>query len=435
MTSRDPERLTIGCPYRTQKDYPQQGAKVKKILVYSHDTFGLGNIRRMLEISKHLVSHDPDVSVLVISGSPMLHAFRIPHRVDYIKLPCLRRTLRGGYDVKYLDLDYDDLIRLRANIILSAVLDFAPDLILVDKKPFGVGNELAPAFQLVQRRTQRPKLVLLLRDILDSAEATIPVWQKNGYFEAIESFYDEVLVVGSKNVFNLAHEYRFPPATQAKVRFCGYLRRERGLVGREELRRQLKVVDGEQLALVTVGGGEDGYRLVDSFLAGLVAKPAGFKSLVICGPEMREEDRVRVLKAASSLPNLLIKDFTDDMMSYMEAADLVVSMAGYNTTCELLSLRKRAVLVPRVQPVQEQWIRAERLASLGLFRAIHPQDLTPHLLRTAIEEELARGNVHVHKLYNVDLEGLPSIAKAIDALLGRSSVSRENHHTQQWALN
>ena len=148
---------------------------MKRILVYSHDTFGLGNIRRMLEISKHLAAADPDVSILIISGSPMLHAFRIPERIDYIKLPCLTRTTRGGYEVKFLQSSYEDIMRLRANIILSAGLDFAPDLILVDKKPFGVSNELAPVFDLVRRRLQRPKMVLLLRDILDSAEATSQV--------------------------------------------------------------------------------------------------------------------------------------------------------------------------------------------------------------------------------------------------------------------
>ena len=150
---------------------------MRRILVYSHDTFGLGNIRRMLEISKHLAASDPDVSILIISGSPMLHAFRIPQRIDYIKLPCLTRTTRGGYEVKYLQSSFADIMRLRANIILSAVLDFAPDLILVDKKPFGVGNELAPVFDLVRRRLQRPKMVLLLRDILDSPESTAQVWE------------------------------------------------------------------------------------------------------------------------------------------------------------------------------------------------------------------------------------------------------------------
>ena len=107
----------------------------KKIVVYSHDTFGLGNIRRMLAIAKEIVGADLNVSVLIISGSPMLHAFRIPERIDYIKLPCLCRTVEGEYKVKSLAFDYEQMLKLRSNIILNTVLDFDPDLLLVDKNP------------------------------------------------------------------------------------------------------------------------------------------------------------------------------------------------------------------------------------------------------------------------------------------------------------
>ena len=85
-----------------------------------------------------------------MTGSPMLHAFRIPARVDYVKLPCLARTRDGAYTVKYLSMNYQDTVKLRSNLILSTVLDFQPDLILVDKKPFGVGNELAATLDVCQ---------------------------------------------------------------------------------------------------------------------------------------------------------------------------------------------------------------------------------------------------------------------------------------------
>jgi predicted glycosyltransferase len=58
-----------------------------KVLIYSHDTYGLGNIRRMLAISRHIVDRDPNASVLIVSGSPMLHAFRIPARIPPPLLP------------------------------------------------------------------------------------------------------------------------------------------------------------------------------------------------------------------------------------------------------------------------------------------------------------------------------------------------------------
>lgn len=400
---------------------------MKRVLVYSHDTFGLGNIRRMLAISQHLAASDSDLSILIVSGSPMLHAFRIPPRVDYLKLPCLARNLSGDYGVKFLELPYQDTIRLRANLLTSAILDFDPNLIVTDKKPLGVGNELAPALEMVQRRGRRTRAVLLLRDILDAPEATHAVWTKNGYFDAIERFYDQVLVVGSRNVFDLAKEYRFPASAYDKVRYCGYLRRERGR--NVHAHRERFAPSGERLVLVTAGGGEDGNRLVSTYLDALDAGCAldGVRSVVVCGPEMSSAQRAAATGRAVRRSDVSVIDFCDDMMGLMEACDLTVAMGGYNTVCELLTLRKRAILVPRVKPVQEQWIRAQRLARLGLVRTIHPDQLAADGLARTVCEELERVNVKPRALYQLDLDGLERVRNHIQSLLShcRASASLE----------
>ena len=390
---------------------------MKRVLVYSHDTFGLGNIRRMLTISQHLAASDPDLSVLIVSGSPMLHAFRIPTRVDYLKLPCLARNLTGDYGVKFLDMSYEHTIRLRANLLTSTLLDFDPDLVITDKKPLGVGNELAPALEMVQRRGRRTKLVLLLRDILDAPEATRAVWNKNGYFDAIERYYDQVLVVGSEDVFDLADEYGFPASARAKVRYCGYLRRERGRQVREH--RSRFAPEGERMVLVTPGGGEDGHRLVSTYVDALPAIGAGqrVRSVVVCGPEMSPAQRSATMDSVAQRTDVSVIEFCDDMMGLMEASDLVVAMGGYNTVCELLTLRKRAILVPRVTPVQEQWIRAQRLARLGLMRAIHPEQLTAHALAETVREEIDCVNVRPRAMYQLDLDGLERVRESIQSLL------------------
>lgn len=395
--------------------------KKRKIVVYSHDTFGLGNIRRMLVIAKSLVESDPNTSILILSGSPMLHAFRIPPQIDYIKLPCLTRTMQGDYASKYLDLNVDSMLRLRSNLIKSSILDFDPDLILVDKKPFGVGDELSAALEELQQQGHRAKLVLLLRDILDSPESTIKVWQKNGYHRAIEAFYDQVLVVGSPEIFDLRKEYDFPNESHDKVRFCGYLAREAGRSSRQQLRQQLGFGD-EKLVLVTPGGGEDGYHLLKSYLQGLRDQKnmTDTKTLVICGPEMIESQRNHIQALANECPSVIMQSFTDDMMACMDAADLVISMGGYNTVCELLTLRKRAIVVPRVAPVQEQWIRAERMAKLGLLRTIHPEHVTPSVLMAAIHEELTKVDVQQHGHYQINLNGLLGVCKEIYQLLGKA---------------
>jgi len=397
--------------------------KKRKIVVYSHDTFGLGNIRRMLVIAQSLVEEDPYTSVLIISGSPMLHAFRIPPQIDYIKLPCLSRTLQGGYIAKFLDIEYEQIIRIRRNIICSSILDFEPDLILVDKKPFGVGDELSSALNELQQQGHRAKAVLLLRDILDSPENTINVWKKNAYHQAIQSFYDRVLVVGSQNIFDLSKEYQFPETSQSKVHYCGYIARKHILSSTLEIRKVYGMAN-ERLVLVTSGGGEDGFQLLKCYLQGLSlqAMDMNVKTLMICGPEMPENQCNKLKGMAEKCGNIIIQNFTDDMLACMQSADLVVCMGGYNTVCELLTLNKRAIVVPRINPVQEQWIRADRMARQGLLQVIHPHHLKPSVLMQRVVKELSRPEAQNIALPQVNLDGLSGVCAAIRNLLEEGEI-------------
>ncbi len=398
---------------------------MKRILVYSHDTFGLGNIRRMLEVARHLVQSSSEVSVLVITGSPMLHAFRIPDRIDYVKLPCLSRNVDGRYGARTLPITLEQTVRLRANLIRSAIADFEPDLILVDKKPFGVEDELAGALEAMSSYAKRPKLVLLLRDILDSAESTTRVWRKNGYFEAISAYYDQVLVVGCPEVYDLRREYDFPPFAAAKVRFCGYIAREAGRQPRELVRRTLGVAANEPLLLVTPGGGEDGHELVSNVMRALNAMPAQQRprTHIVCGPEMGEARRAAVHQAAQALANTSVQDFCDDMMSLMSAADVVVAMGGYNTVCELLTLRKRALIVPRVKPGVEQSIRAERMAALGFLNMLHPDLLSPTTMLAALQSEIAAWRAQQQPVALRRLDGLAHVSAALFEAMGHRAVA------------
>ena len=405
---------------------------MKSVLIYSHDTFGLGNIRRMLEVARHLVQSSSEVSVLVITGSPMLHAFRIAPGIDYVKLPCLQRNVQGEYAARSLNMSLQQTVRLRANIIRSTIADFAPDLVLVDKKPFGVEDELSGALQALHEHQHRPRLVLLLRDILDSPESTARVWRKNGYFEAITTYYDQVLVVGCPEVFDLRQEYEFPPFAAAKVHYCGYIAREPGRQTRSEMRHSLGVAAHERLVLVTPGGGEDGYALVDAALRGMAGLPADQRPRmhIVCGPEMAAAQREAVAAAAAALPGVSRQDFSDDMMSLQAAADVVLAMGGYNTVCELLSLGKRGVLVPRVKPGLEQCIRAERMAGMGLLAMVHPDKLTPATLMQAAQRELQALDDGVPRSRLKHLQGLEQATAAIFGLIGLGQRAEQDAELQ-----
>jgi predicted glycosyltransferase len=388
-----------------------------RILVYSHDTYGLGNIRRMLAIATHLAGAVADASVLVISGSPMLQGFRIAPQVDYIKLPSVMRTEREGYATRSLGVDTPDLFELRANLVLAAVADFKPDIILVDKKPFGIAHELEAAICYARAQRPRASLVLVLRDILDEPRATMHAWTSGGYTEAIERFYDRVLVLGTPEVFDVCTEYRLPPSVARKVRYCGYIRRPRSTRDRDAVRRDLGVAPAGKLVLVTPGGGQDGDRIVQAYMDALpiVHADAAISSVIVTGPEMAARQRYAVAEAARLVPRVQVCEFTDDMMALMDASDLVVCMGGYNTICEVAALGKRAIVVPRVRPVEEQWIRSERLARLAVVRVEHPDSLRGERLAAGVLRELGAvaGPVGV-----LDLEALPRITRHVSRLLG-----------------
>ncbi len=385
-----------------------------RLIVYSHDGFGLGNIRRMLAICTHLLHSIPDLSILMLSGSPMLHSFRLPKGLDYIKLPCLNRGISGELSAKYLGTEVEETVLLRSQLILSAIASFRPDVFLVDKKPYGMRNELQASLEYLRSHLPETQLVLLLRDILDHPAATIQDWQQHGYYKALQTLYDRVLVVGSADVFDVRQEYQFPATVAAKVQFCGYIRKEPGDKSAAQIRQELQLQPDEQLVLVTPGGGEDGYSLIDTYLSGLVHVPAALRlrSLILCGPEMPLEQQAALTETASQHSQVQMGEFTDDLMSYMAAADIVVSMSGYNTTCEILSLAKRAVMVPRIKPSQEQWLRAERLAKLGLVEAIHPDRLTPESLMRSLLRQLDAPKRAI-STDAIDLYALPRIAQYI----------------------
>ena len=223
----------------------------------------------------------------------------------------------------------------------------------------------------------------------------------------IDRFYDEVWVYGSQSIFDPVQEYRFPDSVARKTVFCGYLKRPTVTPTRE---------GGPPRVLVTTGGGGDGGRMIEAYLEGLATLPrnVALETTVIFGPQMPESERAGLLERFDYLADVTFVDFEPDLTKRYAEADVVVSMAGYNTVCELLSFARRAILVPRAEPVMEQLIRARLLAEQRLFDMIEPQDLTPGVL---IGRVLASFKPTAVQATPLDLDGLPRIRQRVRGLL------------------
>ena len=400
--------------------------KMKKILVYSHDTFGLGNIRRMLAIVQKITESIEDVSILVVSGSSMMQAFRLSPGIDYIKLPCLARNATGAYAPKTLGISYRQLINLRADLIVNAFLNFEPDMVLVDKKPLGVQNELAPALEVLRRRANRPKLVLLLRDIMDDTKKTAEIWQKNDYHQIIAELYDRVLILGSRKVFDTVAEYEFPTSSRQKSHFCGYIAKQRPRRSVAQIRESLNS-GSRKILLVTAGGGEDGQTIFHAALDAIERYQLNntYSCLFFLGPEMQHTDRGSICNRIQSIPNVMQKNFSGDFISYLEAADMVVSMGGYNTLTELMAVNTPAVVIPRIEPCIEQWMRAKRFHQLGLIEVIHPRLLDPERLVKAIKRAESKLINPARYEFRRDLTGSTVVVEHVRMML-------EEHFARGW---
>lgn len=384
-----------------------RSAIAPKILLYSHDTFGLGNIRRTLLLAQELIDQYPNAAILLITGSQMIHSFRIPEGIDYIKLPCLDRVDAEHYESRFLTKCSNEIKRTRSAIIEHSVLGFAPDVMIVDKRPAGVDGELISTLEALRQHGMPTKLILGVRDILDEPEKTRRTLRQNQSFETIERYYDEVWIYGSKAIFDTVKEYDFPASVAAITQFCGYLKRP--------TRTQVPT-GGPPQVLVTTGGGGDGGEMIEAYLDGLSRLPrnVAINSTVVFGPQMSDTRRNSLLERYGYLADVTFLDFAPDLTPLYAQSDIVVSMAGYNTVCELLSFGRHAILCPRATPVSEQLIRARLLAAEGLFDLIEPENLNGDVLMQKVLAALKPVEVRSSHL---DLEGLPRIRERLRLML------------------
>ncbi len=361
--------------------------KKPKILLYSHDTFGLGHLRRSLTIAGQIARDMPQAHQLLLTGSMVAGAFGLPPRLDLVKLPALSKRSSGEYKARALPLSLRQTLAWREQMILQAVRNFEPHLVLVDKVAGGVHGEMLPALRYLKTWSPDTRLVLGMRDIEDDAETTRREWAANGAPQLMDDVYDLILYYGQREVFDPVPAYGMSSIAAQKLAPCGYLRRADARRTPQAVRQELGIAD-QPLVLVTVGGGGDGFQVLKSYLDMLAQNPSpAFHSLLVTGPLMADHRR-GLLRRAASMNAVTLLEFTPDLLSYMAAADLVVSMAGYNTVCEILSLGKRSVLIPRGHTRAEQRMRASLLAERGLARLLAPEELTPESLRQAIDATL-----------------------------------------------
>jgi predicted glycosyltransferase len=392
----------------------------KRILIYSHDTFGLGHLRRCRAIAHSLVDAHPSATVLILSGSPIIGSFDFRSRVDFVRIPGVIKLRNGEYVSLNLHIDIEETLAMRSSIIRHTADIFDPDILIVDKEPLGLRGEVRPTLDLL--RARGTPLVLGLRDVMDDPEALENEWERKHAIPALQDYYNEIWIYGLPQICDPLAGLDLPASVRHRMVYTGYLRRHvPAAVGAPQ---PPDLPDGEFL-LVTAGGGGDGDGLVDWVLAAYESDPGGLPPvLLVFGPFMLPDHQAGFAARAARLPKVRAITFDARLETLMARAAGVVAMGGYNTFCEILSFDKPALIVPRTRPRLEQYIRARRAAELGLVTMLpdaegrDPRTMAAALLH--LRQQAPPSSVVIPGL----LDGMASVNRLAAKWLSRGGTAR-----------
>ena len=339
-----------------------RGLAQRRVMFYSHDTFGLGHLRRSRALATALTNGDAAASAIILTGSPVAGRFTFPERVDHIRLPGVIKLPDGSYVSQTMGMDIDQTTSLRAGLIQTSVEQYRPDLLVVDKEPTGFRGELLPTLDWIAAHGGTT-CVLGLRDVLDDPVTLAAEWERKGAVQATEHYYDEIWVYGASDLYDPTEGLPLSEATRARIHWTGYLRRADA--GPHE-------TPDRPYILVTPGGGGDGAAMVSLVLEAYENDPSlGPDAVLVYGPFLSGETRAAFDTRVAALGGRVTATGFDSRIEGLFAnAEGVICMGGYNTFCEVLSFDKRAVIVPRTVPRMEQFIRASRAEDLGLVRML-----------------------------------------------------------------
>lgn len=349
--------------------------RVPRIVLYSHDTMGLGHMRRNLLLAHALVGGRTGPALLLLSGASEIRTWALPPGAECLTLPAVHKDPHGHYQSRRMPVPLESVIAIRRRTLTAALEAFEPDLVVVDKVPGGLEGELEPALKSLRRRGTR--FVLGLRDVLDDPSQVRTEWIRDGSYHLAAECYDAIWVYGDPRLANPIDEYGFGPEIAEKLHFTGFL----DPLSRLDPTTPSSLADlSGPIALCLVGGGQDGAALARAFADAPL--PADMTGVIVTGPHLPFADYQHLTHQAALRANLRVLRFEANLDALIARADRVVAMGGYNTVMEILAHQRPALIVPRVTPRTEQLIRAERLAAMGLVDVLHPAEAVGSTLGT-----------------------------------------------------
>ncbi|MEM1241198.1 MAG: glycosyltransferase [Cyanobacteria bacterium P01_H01_bin.26] len=385
---------------------------MKTLLFYCQHILGIGHLIRSMAIVRGLT---PDFKVYFVNGGEVVQDFPIPDGIEMINLPAIK-TDSHFRELQVPDgfSDVESTLEYRRDRLLELCDRIQPAVVMVELFPFGrrrFSTELIPLLE--RAKAYGAKTTCSLRDIVvtkqDQARHEAKVCK------LMNRHFDQLLIHGDPEFLPLETSFSRVKDLTCDVHYTGYVV--------PDVDRQLEPKSKTDLPtiVVSVGGGRFGHELLDC-----VAQASKFLEDAIphhiqmfTGPFAPEAVYQRLSTMAAHRPNLTVQRYTPDLLSYMAKADLSISMAGYNTTLNVLQTGVRAMQLPFTgNDDQEQRLRSTRLADLGIVTVIDPDDLSPVPLAHKIVDALG----HHPSRWTFHLRGVDMTAVRVRTLVQETAL-------------
>lgn len=349
-------------------------AAPRRVMLYTHNAVGLGHVFRSLAVITGMRLWAPLWDFLVVSGSSVPQAF-LGEGVEVLKLPGVRLTAESdGLRLRprlLQSMSLDAVFDLRSRLLMDALDGFAPEVVLVEHNLAGIMNELTPL--LLSKRLRRGgarefALAHLSRGILRaSPRLELPLDSPPHMAGPLDlaALYDFLYVLEDQDIAEARGPY-WPgrPDLAGRTAFLGKI----GIRTRAELppaaaAKRSWGLGEAPLILLTLGRFGPVVRMTRALGEALdrCGLPADRQLAVVADPYLDRSER-RALEECAAALGARVLGFTPYLVELINAAELVVCRAGYNTCNEVLLSGARALLVPEDHGGREQERRVERLA-------------------------------------------------------------------------
>ncbi len=314
-------------------------------LFSSHDGFGLGHVRRNTVISGEILRQDPAAEITLVTGIPARPDWLDNAGVRVVSVPPLIKGSDGRY--RNSTMSVGAALEMREHIFLREVRQTRPDVVIVDRHPFGTSGELRLGLSAARRAGAM--ITLGLRDIIDERD-TVRAEIAGESWHNVGAVFDQLLVYGDPALCDHQAEYGLP----IEPTYCGWV-----------VEPPAPGAPDPRLIVISAGGGGDGQAVLSLGLNVVRLRPE-MRAVVAAGPFAAALPKDALLPRGRLAGRVQVHPHGDATGRLFASAGTALQMAGYNSTAESLAAGLRPVLVPRRRPRREQAIRAARLACLGL---------------------------------------------------------------------